>query len=347
MVDIQDKVKVSKNYFAFTGLLHVKDYQKFWKGIEKLGLIKHERQISNGLIELMKESKLIAKKIRWFDVGDYKKYQDTEKKFNSSSISKTNEFIYFTNNNVIKFFSDEDIINKRIQKTKSNQSVFPKVKKLNKNFYQYPYWEGETFYSIGSPESFKKLLEWLENRVWKKSKTTNTELEKLCKSFYYDKTVSRISLFLKNNPNYIFPRSVNAKVIPSLEKLLESIPWEKLFDGIPRFIHGDLQIQNILYNRKLKQFLLVDWRQDFAGNIKVGDLYYDLAKLYGGILMNYDHIISDNFQYNQNGKKVTVSFKKWKNDSKYKKILEDYIKKNNIELYKVRLLTGLIYLNMA
>ena len=110
---------------------------------------------------------------------------------------------------------------------------------------------------------------------------------------------------------------INGKITPPLDKLLQSIPWKELFHGIPCFIHGDLQFQNILFNKRSKKFLLIDWRQDFAGNVKFGDLYYDLAKLYGGILMNYDHVIMDSYQYKHIGNKVTVSFNKWKNDSEY------------------------------
>jgi len=129
--------------------------------------------------------------------------------------------------------------------------------------------------------------------------------------------------------------------------LLNEIPWTKLFEGIPSFIHGDLQFQNILYNQKTDKFLLIDWRQDFAGNIEVGDLYYDLAKLYGGIVMNYDHIMKDLYNFQQNGNKVTVSLNRWKDDMNYQKILDDYISQKNFNFKKIRLLVGLIYINMA
>ena len=81
-----------------------------------------------------------------------------------------------------------------------------------------------------------------------------------------------------------------------------------------------------LYSKKLDEFLLIDWRQDFAGNIEVGDLYYDLAKLYGGIIMNYDYIMKDLYNFHHNGNKVRVSLTKWKNDDNYQKILDDYIR---------------------
>ena len=172
-------------------------------------------------------------------------------------------------------------------------------------------------------------------------------VKKLCKIFYYEKTESRISLFLKENPDYKFPKFINGKITPPLDKLLQSIPWKELFYGIPCFIHGDLQFQNILYSKKLDEFLLIDWRQDFAGNIEVGDLYYDLAKLYGGIIMNYDYIMKDLYNFHHNGNKVRVSLTKWKNDDNYQKILDDYIRQKNLDFKKIHLLVGLIYINMA
>ena len=187
----------------------------------------------------------------------------------------------------------------------------------------------------------------METTVWSRSKIKDSEFKNLCKNFYQEKTISRISKFSKENTHYKFPNKINGIKVPNLQKLLKLIPWSELFDGIPSFIHGDLQFQNVLLNKKLNKFLLIDWRQDFAGNIRVGDLYYDLAKLYGGILMNYDLIIKDDFLYRNKSNNVSVSFKKWKNSSKYKKIFDEYILQNGFDLQKIHLLVGIIYLNMA
>ena len=50
----------------------------------------------------------------------------------------------------------------------------------------------------------------------------------------------------------------------------------------------DLQFDNII--QRQKKFKLIDWRHSFDSSIECGDLYYDLAKLYGGIIVNYDQI---------------------------------------------------------
>ena len=56
---------------------------------------------------------------------------------------------------------------------------------------------GETFYSEGDPLAFKKLLTWLETTVWSRSKIKDSEFKNLCKNFYQEKTISRISKFSK------------------------------------------------------------------------------------------------------------------------------------------------------
>ena len=129
----------------------------------------------------------------------------------------------------------------------------------------------------------------------------------------------------------------------SHSELLKKIPWKEIDDGIPCLIHGDLQFQNILYNPQKEKFLLIDWRQDFAGHTNFGDLYYDLAKLYGGIKMNYDYIMKDLYHFEQNNQDAHVNFNNWENDSEYEKQLEDFIERKGFELKKVKLLTGLIY----
>ena len=168
-----------------------------------------------------------------------------------------------------------------------------------------------------------------------------------CHDFYHKKTLKRISLFNQNNPKYNEPKFVNKEEIPSVSELLKKIPWKEIDDGIPCLIHGDLQFQNILYNPQKEKFLLIDWRQDFAGHTNFGDLYYDLAKLYGGIKMNYDYIMKDLYHFEQNNQDAHVNFNNWENDSEYEKQLEDFIERKGFELKKVKLLTGLIYLNMA
>lgn len=344
---IRDKEKSPKNYYAFTGLTFIKDHKLFWNGLRSEVLIKNEHQTSNGLKKLVNESELHVKKIKWKDMGTLKQFKEIQKYSDLKNIAKNNEFIYFINNKVIKFITEEKIIDDKINKAKIKPTFFPKIKKIEKNFYYYPFWNGEIFYESGNPDQFKKLLNILDQKFWTSYSVKSNTIKKLCKTFYYDKTLSRIKLFFDENNDFEFPKFVNGKPFPSFEKLLKKIPWKTLFDGIPCFIHGDLNFSNILYNKQTDKFLFIDWRQDFAGEISFGDLYYDLAKLYAGITMNFNHIIKGQYKYIETGNKSSLSFKTWKYSDDYLKIFHEFINSKGLDLKKIKILSGLTYLNMA
>ena len=158
--------------------------------------------------------------------------------------------------------------------------------------------------------------------------------------------MNRLESFNASHNDFIFPNSVNGESVPELKKLLKSLSWELICDGIPSFIHGDLNFGNILYQEKPEKFLLIDWRHNFAGVIEFGDLYYDLAKLYAGLIINFQHIRDGTFKIFGN-KRVTIEFKTWNKQDEYIKILENYILSKNYNLPKVIMLSGITFLNMS
>ena len=70
---------------------------------------------------------------------------------------------------------------------------------------------------------------------------------KSCQEFYYEKSLDRLNTFKNSNPNYIFPKKINGVTVTPIPKLLEKINWDMLYEGIPSFIHGDLQFDNVIY----------------------------------------------------------------------------------------------------
>ena len=98
---------------------------------------------------------------------------------------------------------------------------------------------------------------------------------------------------------------------------------------------------------QLPKFILLDWRQDVGGLIEHGDLYYDLAKMYGGMNLSYQLIKDGMFSFDMSGSSVYYNFF-IKNDLlEAKEIYEEFIKRKGYDLKKVRLLTALIFLNMS
>ena len=125
---------------------------------------------------------------------------------------------------------------------------------------------------------------------------------KICNSFYRSKTIIRFKDFKKKYSNFNEKKKINNKYYPDIKYLLLKLDWDKINDGIQSYIHGDLQFDNVIYNKNKKTFRLIDWRQDFGKSIKIGDLYYDFAKIYGGMLIDYSKIKLNKFKYYEKGK---------------------------------------------
>ena len=128
---------------------------------------------------------------------------------------------------------------------------------------------------------------------------------------------------------------------------MDKIPWDDIFNGVSYFIHGDLNFGNILYNKSKDQFRLIDARVDFGGNVEYGDIYYDLAKLYAGLIINFNHIKKNQFQYTRTSDSAEISFESWGMRDSYLEILEKYIVTQNFDLGKIKILAAITFLNMA
>jgi hypothetical protein len=83
-----------------------------------------------------------------------------------------------------------------------------------------------------------------------------------------------------------------------------------------------------------------------------GDIYYDLAKLYSGIEIPYDKVKKKDFSVN-----VRPGLNKWSdadynidissNLSSFRTIYEDWLKRSDFSIDRVRLLSALVFLNMS
>jgi NDP-sugar pyrophosphorylase family protein len=348
VTELIDKQRVDdRKTFAFCGLCFVKDHELFWEGLENNTVIQGEKQISNGLNNIIKHSTLSFCKLTWTDTGTEKKYIEAVKKFEKFDFTKTNEFVFLLNNRVIKFFNDTEIVKKRIEKAAVNPTVFPRIISFGEDFYSYEYVKGNTLYQNSRPETFQKLLAWLSKSLWQPFANESSDIQELCKIFYFKKTEQRLKLFSEKYSDKSFPEYINNVPTPSAELLLQQLNKQELQDGIAYFIHGDLQPDNIIYDEVNDSFCLLDWRQDFAGQVRYGDIYYDFAKLWGGLNLNYDQIKQNNFHYEESEKFAVIKTPQHPNVDECTFLLEDFLKKHNFNITKVKILVGLIYLNMS
>ena len=347
ITEIRDKQACDATYRAFIGLLHVWDYAVFWQGLASRASIAGERQISNGIHALMAQAELSAVTLSWTDVGDFAKYRQAVEQNAEYDFSKTNEFIYFVNGQVIKFFKDATIVATRTAKAALKLQVFPAIRHSVEQFYSYSFVAGKTLYARNHPDLFRSLLAWLQESVWTPVAVPDGHMQSLCRTFYQDKTQQRLHAYHRKYPDFLPLGRVNGEKVPPLEDLLRQLDWSALCHGVAVFMHGDLQFDNILHDEESGRFLLLDWRQDFGGEVAFGDIYYDLAKLMGGIILNYDYIKRGLFTVERVGDDMLVDFACRYNCAAYLDILDRFIVDAGFDLTKVRLLVALIYLNMS
>ena len=170
-----------------------------------------------------------------------------------------------------------------------------------------------------------------------------------CRDFYEHKTIDRINLYYDKFYNKDVDEIVNDNKLPPLLGVLDKLDWDWISEGWPTVFHGDLHFENILINKTNDglPFSLLDWRQNFGGS-DVGDVYYDLAKMYGGILMSYKLMKKEeNFSCFVDQNIVNYDHKSESILNEFKPIYEKWIHDNNYDLDKVKLITSIIFLNMA
>ncbi len=343
--------KISNSY-NYTGVAYIKDFKNFKKFLTKMSIELGESDYFINKIKYKKPVECLMLD-SWYDVGDIddlKRAQITISDFNN--LPKEDEFIYFCDKNVIKFFVDPNLAHKRILRSRELFPFVPKVIKYSKHMYSYKYVEGDLFSKkIDLYKIFGKFLSNCQDHFWKDhklNKKNKVKFNKECLNFYYHKTLDRLNSFYQTHEIIDSTEIINNSKSPSLKILLSKIDWEKLADGSPTRIHGDFHFENILWTKD-KKFRYIDWRQDFSGIIEYGDIYYDLAKLYHGIIVDHGAIRKNMFNVNISESKKIIDFEIYRKQTSddIEKLFITFLRKNKYSLYKVRVLTALIYLNIA
>jgi NDP-sugar pyrophosphorylase family protein len=337
-----------KDYFNYTGVGFIKDFKKFKKLIQNFKTNDGELSYFKSLPPNNINYRFVN---GWHDIGSKETKERAENFFSNSKniLPKYDQGIFFKKNKVYKFFTNKDIVKKRYERSKILKPHVPKIIKKLKYFYVYNFHNGTIFSKLRNKrKEFRKLLSWLNITFWKKrtlSKNKSRFFQNKCNSFYYEKTLSRINyLYEKNNINDQIEFINNVKT-PKLSLMLKQINWEQINAGVPVNFHGDLHFENII--KKKNKITLLDWREDFSGIKNYGDIYYDLAKINHGLLIDHNVIKKSKFFVKIDKKNIKINFMQSKENKDCQKIFIEFLKDNNFSLIKVKIITSLIFLNIA
>jgi len=192
------------------------------------------------------------------------------------------------------------------------------------------------------------LLEYSNKYMWKKSEHVPDaqKINDLCRKFYIEKTKKRVNMFMKARNVSDGVDIINGITVKSVNQLLDDACELDLTSGTLGNFHGDFILENIIYDNE--RFTFIDWRQDFAGETVLGDIYYDLAKLNHNISFNHAIVRSGGFLCEiENRNTVFVDLMCSHKLLSAKKGLIDFCKGNALSTKKIEMITGIIWINMA
>jgi choline kinase len=353
VLEVCEKGVLKSKLNAYIGIAGIHDYKEFWKAMQDGKMTAINQGESYGLKAILKTKTIFANQFEWFDTGNLNSIKIARKEYSQSNepniLEKENEAIWFIGDTVIKYSDDENFIANRVKRVKELKGFVPRVYANRANMYCYKKIEGAVLSDEITLSIFEDFLEECKE-FWIYKSLSAAEQEKFqhnCMDFYKDKTLNRVDLFYKNFNKEDNANLINGMQMPLLADLLEVIDWKWISEGIPGRYHGDFHFENIIYSKVTKKFTFLDWRQDFSGDLSVGDIYYDLAKLMHGLIINHGIIASNKFNASWKTNHVNFQFNRKKILVDCEKKFEEFIVSMGYDLKKVRVLTALIYLNIA
>ena len=339
LLTINEKGEMYHNT-TYIGVAGIQNYSEFF---EQLQLVNTNTEASdvhaiNSMLNTVKFSAKTINEYNWFDVGNTADLIKTRNAFSSSVdvLDKVDESIFFFEHFVIKFFSQASVSRDRVLRAELLGDLTPEITHSTENFYRYNKAQGEVFSKSVNANTFKNLLTWTKDNLWKE--LPSKDFKQTCNTFYVDKTRKRIDQYLSTNTESDY---VNSCYVGTAHELFNKVDLDWLCEGSPVQFHGDFILDNII--ETAEGFKLIDWRQDFGGGLEVGDIYYDLAKLNHNLTVNHDIVNRGLFGSSKDNSYILVNSKL----KECEELLHQFIIENGLDLVKVKVLTAIIWINMA
>ncbi|MBF0595078.1 MAG: phosphotransferase [Candidatus Omnitrophica bacterium] len=352
VLGIHEKGQASLPAYPYIGLSGIADTQSFWDAMSKATADELMMGESFGLRSLL-ETGISMYEMDWYDTGNPQALARTRKDLGSAPgphiLEKPDESIWFVNGSVIKYSKDPEFIRKRVVRAGMLKGYCPCISGSTPHMYCYQKVEGDVVSDIITIELMRKLLEHLIEfwRPYDVSSEKQVAFERACFSFYHDKTYERIDKFYQVTGRLDGQENINGRKMPKLRELLDRINWQWLSQGRAVRFHGDCHFENMLFNRKDQRFIFLDWRQEFAGEMEFGDVYYDLAKLFHGLIVSHEAVVQGRFRIVWGKNDIDYDIVRKEVLFSCEKELFSFLEMRGFEIDKVRILTALIFLNIA
>lgn len=339
--------------FLHIGLVGIQDHGAFWKALKDLyqkdpkNTALNDVEAIQKLLEEGKQFKVVGFE-KWHDIGNVESLNKAREEITDSFriLDKSDESIFIFDKSVVKFFADEKMVAQRVARARLLKGLVPDIEGFTKNFYRYKYAKGHLYSKVATPVDFSRFLQWAEKNLWKPSREVSDEaFREICHNFYYTKTVERVEKFLKTRSVKDKEMFINGEKVPTVKKMLGMVDFVELCNTQQTGFHGDFILDNLL--KSGSGYTLLDWRQNFGGLLKAGDIYYDLSKLNHNLTVNHEIINKDLFTIEVNQDGVICDILRKDNLVQCQKELFRFLEDNGYSAKRVKILTAIIWLNMS
>ena len=331
-----------KGNSAYIGMAGVYDYESYWSSLDIYKSENDEHQVTSGFRNL-RDIKMIN--LTWHDTGNNASYEKTRKHFSNEIVAtKNREALYVEGGKVIKYFDDSKRATMRIQRTEFLSNSCPKVKQINKNMYCYEYVSGQLLSNILDDSVLKSVLDFYKQKFISSFYQKTDGFLNDCQKMYYEKTLQRIEYFAESEIDKI--QFINGVETEPIKELIKKVDWGMIYhNSTPSLFHGDFQPENIIHDGD--SFKLIDWRESFGDSIVVGDLYYDLGKLYHALLINGQSVLAKEYGYSINENSAFLQYKVKSNLLYMLNYFEHFCNENDLDWDNVVLLGILQYIGIS
>jgi len=354
--NIQDKGELPfPQDLIHIGIVKFEDSKAFWNAAHTL--IEHnstdKTACDTQVIEVMLKAGFDFRVFTvqtWYDTGNIttlEKARDALGTDGAKLLEKVDQAIYLFEDRIVKFFADDGMVEPRVHRAKILCDAVPRITGHSPHFFAYERAKGQ----IGTEMTvaqMRDLLPWLHSTLWQDIHGVNWHnFQQTCYDFYFKKTQQRLKMFYQKTGIKDKPIIINGMLRSSVAELLQKINWRALSQGIRTAkLHGDLHPSNILISPE-GGFKLLDWRESFGGDIDCGDVYYDLAKLNHGLLVSHDIVDQNLFTINIENDHIDVDILRKQKLIECQTYFFDWCRTHGYKFYHIKILTALIYLNIA
>lgn len=286
------------------------DLRRFWAGLVDAETRAGEIQLSSGVDAIVNGGYPVQlRHVAWLDVGDEQAYRRAVATVGGYDALKPDQVTYVTpGRRVVKFHSNPDKVRWRAERAELLGDVVPKlVDPVGTTMVAYDYVPGATAYQVADRQGVhvvQPLLDWWTEHFWTTQQRDEfpPEMHNVATKFYRDKTFARVM-------------SLDAPLRSVALDAITRVDWNQLVDGcVPGVFHGDLTYANVIVHDDDWNlgFVTIDWREDFAGVTRWGDLRYDLGKLMSGTVMHWERASYGDFR-------------RWDDGPRHRALIEAYV----------------------